>query len=87
MLGDRVVVVPIVGTIILATALVACVESVPTPIPEEEESIVIRYEPEGICKRVGVDPAGLDHLGQVFEEMIEQGLHSGAQLAICRNGS
>lgn len=46
----------------------------------------LHNQPGGVAQRVGVDLKALDNLTQVFGDMIDSGLHPGAQLAIYRNG-
>lgn len=86
MLVKRVVISLIVANIILTMMLSACTKSEPVTISKVGGVNMIRYQPEGICSRVGIDPAGLDRLVQRFAEMISEGLHQGAQLAIYRDG-
>jgi len=47
---------------------------------------LIRNQPEGVGHSLGVDLKALDDLVQVFNLMMEEGLHPGAQLAVYRNG-
>lgn len=47
---------------------------------------LIRNQPEGVGHRLRVDPKALDDLVAIFNLMIEEGLHSGAQLAVYRHG-
>jgi len=98
MLARTVAISLTIVSLILVTALPACSKYSPSSIKSEESSAlegktisvgkvtVIRYQPEGICARIGIDPAGLDRLVQGFAQMIEEGRHSGAQLAIYREG-
>lgn len=47
---------------------------------------VWRNQPAGVADRVGIDPKGLDQLARLFGEMLDKGLHPGAQLAVYREG-
>ena len=47
---------------------------------------LIRNQPEGVGHRLRVDLKALDDLVQVFNLMMEEGLHPGAQLAVYRHG-
>ncbi len=47
---------------------------------------LIRNQPEGVGHRLRVDLKALDDLVRIFTLMIEEGLHSGAQLAVYRHG-
>jgi len=85
-------------SILLATTLAGCARPVPASILKEGKIALkgeittvgkvtlIRYQPENIATRASLDRAGLDRLAAGFARMIEQGDHSGAQLAIYRQG-
>ena len=47
---------------------------------------LIRNQPEGVGHRLRIDLKALDDLVQVFNLMMEERLHSGAQLAVYRHG-
>ena len=46
---------------------------------------IYRRQPEDV-KRLGVDSKELDNLVQLFQDMLNEGLHPGAQLAVFKNG-
>jgi CubicO group peptidase (beta-lactamase class C family) len=48
-------------------------------------SSIIRNQPDNATD-LGFSPEGLDALARVFEDMLEEGFHPGAQLAVFRNG-
>ncbi len=56
----------------------------PPTISRNRRSIY-RCQPEDI-KRLGFDSKELDNLAQLFQDMLNEGLHPGAQLAVFRNG-
>lgn len=86
MLVKRLAFSAIVVSMLLATMLAACTKSPATSTSKVGDVTMIRYQPEGICSQVSIDPAGLDRLAQRFAEMIDEGRHQGAQLAIYREG-
>lgn len=47
---------------------------------------IMRYQPEGIADRKGFETKQLDRLATLFGDMIDEGLHPGAQLAVYRQG-
>jgi len=47
---------------------------------------LIRRQPENAAARNGFDPQELDKLAQLFGDMIQEGLHPAAQVAVFRNG-
>jgi len=47
---------------------------------------MVRCQPEAATDRLGFDPKGLDDLARIFEDMLAEGLHPGAQLAVYRQG-
>lgn len=84
-------------SLILTMLLPGCNKAVPKTEPGEEGTIlrgktinigtvaVVRYQPEDVST-FGVDPAGLEKVAQGFAKMIEEGRHSGAQMAVYREG-
>jgi CubicO group peptidase (beta-lactamase class C family) len=47
---------------------------------------VLRHQPEGVSTRTGMNAARLDELAELFERMLDEGEHPGAQLAVFRDG-
>lgn len=50
------------------------------------EMTIIRRQPDVAPDRLGFSEKGLANLTQVFEDMLREGLHPGAQLAVYRDG-
>ena len=55
-------------------------------VTSTSEIPIIRNQPEGAAERLGVSVKALDDLTGLFERMIREGRHPGAQLAIFREG-
>ncbi len=47
---------------------------------------IFRNQPGDVAQRVKVDPKELDELARLFSDMLKEGLHPGAQLALYRHG-
>lgn len=47
---------------------------------------ILRHQPEGVSTRTGMNGAALDDLVELFETMLEDREHPGAQLAVFREG-
>lgn len=96
MLATRVVFSFALACTVLVSGLSACDQSTQLEMKEGETTLrgktitvgkvmLTKYQPKDVS-RFGIDPAGLDSVVQGFALMIEEGRHSGAQLAVYREG-
>ena len=60
-------------------------ENAGAPTIGKNRRSIYRRQPEDL-NRLGVDATELDNLAQLFQDMLNEGLHLGAQLAVFRNG-